>query len=239
MTLLSSSAPNGRHAVGAETADDNGELSEYNPLDYRNLTRNIVQELMTRGPYTLPLQDRFPGAGVYALFYLGDFPPYRDIRSPDVSQPIYVGKAVPEGARKGQRSGARAAGRELHTRIGQHVGSIRDAENLRIEDFLCRFLVVTPLWIIMAERFLIEHYRPIWNVCLEGFGLHNPGSGRHQGEIAWWDALHPGRPWAARLRQTRTATQAEHRLARFLGSQEVAEQMTLWDIQALDELSKT
>jgi hypothetical protein len=87
---------------------------------------------------------------------------------------------------------------------------------VKIAHFRVRFLVVTPLWITMAERFLIEHYQPIWNVCIEGFGNHDPGSGRHQGVISWWDALHPGREWAGRLRQERTSQEARTRLAEFL-----------------------
>lgn len=191
---------------------DEDAYREYNPLDYQNLTINLVRELMSRGPHPLPLQRVFPGAGVYSLFYTGAFPPYAPVRSPDARLPIYVGKAVPAGARTGRVTGARALGRPLYARLDEHTRSIQAASNLRIEDFLCRFLVITPLWITMAERFLIEHYRPIWNVCLDGFGIHDPGGGRYQGEISWWDALHPGRPWAARLRQTRTATMAEARL---------------------------
>jgi Eco29kI restriction endonuclease len=52
-----------------------------------------------------------------------------------------------------------------------------------------------------------------WNVCIAGFGLHDPGSRGHQGEIPWWDTLHLGRAWAARLRQTRTNAAAEQQLA--------------------------
>lgn len=67
----------------------------------------------------------------------------------------------------------------------------------------------------MAERFLIEHYRPLWNVCLDGFGLHDPGKGRHAGLIPWWDAMHEGREWAARLRQERTQSEAIARVRTF------------------------
>ena len=37
------------------------DYGEYNPLDYDNLTRNCVQELLTRGSYTLPIEP-FDGA---------------------------------------------------------------------------------------------------------------------------------------------------------------------------------
>lgn len=190
------------------------EFTEYNPLDYANLTRNCVDELMKRGPFPLPLTTRFAGAGVYALFYWGEFPPYARIRSPDASHPIYVGKAIPPGGRKGRVTapGSTAFGFSLFGRLAEHAASIQAAENLELSDFLCRFLVVTPLWITMAERFLIEHYRPIWNVCLDGFGLHDPGSGRNP-VISWWDALHPGRQWKAEVRRIRTMDDAVAYLA--------------------------
>lgn len=192
------------------------EDKAYNPLDYDNLTINLVRELMTRGPFELPLKASFPGPGVYALFYDGDFAEYSTLRSPDATKPIYVGKAVPPGARKG---GARSdVSPALYQRIMEHVESINAATNLDIGHFKCRYLIVVPLWITMAERFLIEFYRPIWNVCIEGFGNHDPGAGRHEGEIAWWDTLHPGRAWAERLKQTRASEQAIARLQEFLAS---------------------
>lgn len=186
---------------------------EYDPLDYENLTINLVRELMSRGPWPLPLTESFTGPGVYALFYRGSFPVYASVRSETSDHPIYVGKAVPPGARKGARSTEDA--KTLFGRIVEHSQSIQAARNLSIEDFTCRFLIVVPLWITMAERFLIEHYRPLWNACLDGFGLHDPGKGRHAGEASWWDTLHPGRGWATRLQQTKTAAQAEERVRNF------------------------
>lgn len=185
---------------------------EYNPLDYNNLTKNCVQELMTRGPFTLPT-GRFPGSGVYALFYSGKLDFYASLRSPHADSPIYVGKAVPPGARKGLITGTRSF--SLSGRLNEHLHSIASVVNLSHEEFLCRFLVVTPLWITMAERFLIEHYKPLWNVWIDGFGNHPPGRGRPAGEISWWDALHPGREWAKLLRQSRTQQQAIERVREY------------------------
>ena len=193
---------------------------EYNPLDYDNLTKHCVRELMTREPVTLPV-ERFSGSGVYALFYRGSIPFYASLYSPEAQVPIYVGKAVPPGARKGAILNKRSYA--LHGRIMEHMRSLGAADNLFVGDFLCRYLVVTPLWIAMAERFLIEHYRPLWNVWVDGFGNHPPGKGRPAGEISWWDALHPGREWAALLRQTRTQPQAiDHVAAYFKLPAEVA-----------------
>ena len=58
--------------------------------------------------------------------------------------------------------------------------------------------------------------KPVWNVCIEGFGLHDPGGGRRKGEISWWDALHPGRSWAKKQKQTKTTVQVITRLSAFL-----------------------
>jgi hypothetical protein len=188
------------------------ESQIYDPLDYQNLTINLVRELMSRGPYTLPLAESVKGPGVYALFYHGDFKPYQKSCSADATKPIYVGKAVLPGGRKGGGVMGAPMGAPLFGRIKEHVQSIQAAQNLKIEHFSCRYLVVVPLWITMAERFLLEYYRPMWNVCIEGFGLHDPGKGRREGENSWWDSLHPGRHWAALQRQTRKPGDALERV---------------------------
>lgn len=178
---------------------------------------------MRREPLRLPLQRAFAGAGIYALFYDGEFAVYQHpmARSADATQPIYVGKAVPAGARKGLAK--QTTGKSLFNRIKQHTKSIASAPSLRVEDFTCRYLVVTPLWITMAERFLLEHYKPIWNVVLDGFGNHDPGGKRYEGEITWWDALHAGRSWAAKLQKTRDASAAEQRVKEFFAGKREAE----------------
>ncbi|MGI8643055.1 MAG: Eco29kI family restriction endonuclease [Thermomicrobiales bacterium] len=188
---------------------------EFDPLDYDNLAKSCVQELMSQGPYALPLPNRFTGAGIYAIFYRGtrnSFPAYSRWAAPEADHPVYVGKAIPIGGRRGTpTSAARGSAGPLFARLSEHAGSIEAATNLDIDDFACRFLVMKPVWISLAERFVIDHW-PIWNVCIDGFGNHDPGSGRHQGEVSWWDALHPGRPWAARLRQTRSQHDALQQL---------------------------
>jgi hypothetical protein len=211
---------------------------EYNPLDYANLTKHCVQELMVRRPVKLGDLKEFPGAGVYALFYTGKLPFYAKVCSPDAQWPIYVGKAVPEGARKGGKkpkaskggNGKRVVaassgrtveeappGKELYGRLCDHAKSIGAAKStLSLDDFLVRYLVVTPVWITMAERFLIEYFKPAWNHLIEGFGNHDPGSGRYNGMISWWDVLHPGREWALKLKQGRTRPEALALLADFM-----------------------
>ena len=161
----------------------------YDPLSYENLAESVVRALMNRDPGPLPPAERFTGAGVYAVYYRGAFAPYKSITSPDCNQPIYVGKADPPGARRGVPGGD--AHSKLRQRLKEHARSIRDAANLALSDFMCRYLVVEPVWIRLAEQFLIQHFQPIWNCVIDGFGSHVPGSGRPGTRSSHWDMLHP------------------------------------------------
>lgn len=77
----------------------------YNPLDKLRLGESVAKALLARPISNLPPSESFGGAGIYALYYTGKFAPYRKIAEKNVdgqwAAPIYVGKAVPPGARKG------------------------------------------------------------------------------------------------------------------------------------------
>lgn len=142
------------------------------------------------------------GAGIYALYYVGEFPAYAPIaernRDGRFSAPIYVGKAIPAGARRGGGLGV-TTGPVLFRRLNEHAQSIDQATNLVRSDFFCRYLVVDDIWIPLGESLLIERFAPIWNSTLDGFGNHDPGSGRYGGQKPPWDVIHPGRAWAEKL----------------------------------------
>ncbi len=176
----------------------------YDPLNYKNLAASVVEALMAQSPTNLPPPTPFEGVGVYAVYYRGDFEAYASVKGIDI--PIYVGSAVPAGKRKG-RTEVPESQRVLYGRLIQHAKSIEQAENLRLHDFMCRYLVVVPVWITLAERSLIEHYRPVWNTVVEGFGNHDPGTGRRNMKRPRWDILHPGRSWAGHLQPAETAEQ--------------------------------
>ena len=173
------------------------DMPEFDPLDYGNIARSVVDALLSADASPMP-PPQFDGSGVYAIYYNGaleyaDAGAFRDT-------PIYVGKAVPPGARRGSGRAQAGASRSLHRRISEHAASIDQAENLSVSDARCRYLVVVPVWITLAERFLIDHFQPLWNTVLDGFGNHNPGRGRANSARSRWDIAHPGRPWAANLR---------------------------------------
>ncbi len=173
---------------------------QYDPLDYDNLAQNVVRALMEQ-PCQSPAPAPFEGVGVYALYYVGSLDYYKPIMGEDI--PIYVGSAMLAGRRKGGKE--TTARRTLYNRLVQHAKSVQQAENLHLEEFRCRYLVVVPVWIELAERFLIEHYRPVWNTVIDGFGNHDPGAGRKDMKRPRWDILHPGRGWAKRLKPAETA----------------------------------
>ena len=187
----------------------------YDPLDYANLARSVVTALLESASAALPPTEKFSGSGVYALYYTGTLPFYSHISSSDLNKPIYVGKAVPTGTRKGSREVDFKTSPELYRRLHDHAKSITQAENLDLAEFQVRYLVVEPVWITLAERFLIDHFRPVWNTVIEGFGNHDPGSGRRNMRRPYWDIIHPGRPWAAKLK----AAQTLEEIVRLIGTQ--------------------
>ena len=172
--------------------------------------KSVIQEamrFMKRSPiHPLPPADRFPGAGVYAIYYHGNFDHYRHIvvaNQKDASTPIYVGKAVPPGWRVGR---ARRVGRNirpLYRRLAEHAGNINEVHNLEAGDFSCRFMILggTESDLISAcEAQRVRQFTPVWNTVVDGFGNHTPGTGRFDQARSEWDVLHAGRPWAARCR---------------------------------------
>lgn len=142
----------------------------------------------------LPLGDvaNFYGSGVYALYYRGNHAAYAPIRGTET--PIYAGKADPANT---HASTPEEQGPRLAVRLGDHAKSIRAAQNLRIEDFDCRFLVVKSGLQKAAEDYLLAHFRPIWNQAIcKGFGKHGDAATTRANTRSEWDTLHPGRAWA-------------------------------------------
>jgi hypothetical protein len=176
------------------------KVEPYNPLDKKNLAENAASALLRRKPEPLP-PEPFEGAGIYAIYYLGDFEAYQPLADKNrlkLDAPIYVGKADPKGGRRGGDLDA-PAGPALSDRLRKHARSIEQANNLEITDFRCRYLVLDDVWVRMAERMLISWYRPLWNVVVDGFGNNDPGKRRATQYRSSWDIIHPGRPWVEKL----------------------------------------
>lgn len=174
----------------------------YNPLDKQHLGQSVADALLGKPLINLMGLSPFKGAGIYAIYYEGDFPPYAPIsRKTETEIPIYVGKAVPAGARKGDFGLDTDPGPVLFKRLKEHADGIAQAENLEPDSFSCRHLVVDDIWIPLGEALLIAKICPLWNKLIDGFGNHDPGKGRYNQLRSRWDTLHPGRPWAMKCRK--------------------------------------
>ena len=178
--------------------------SAYNPLDKLNLARSVEDELLKRKPVPIASISNIVGAGVYVIYYTGPFPAYAPItrsnRGGEFTRPIYVGKAIPKGGRKGGLStDASVNSRALAARLRHHAASIKEAKNLELADFHVRHLVVDDIWIPLGENMLIETFEPVWNRAIDGFGNNDPGGRRATQYKSPWDVLHPGRRFADKL----------------------------------------
>jgi hypothetical protein len=193
----------------------------FNPLDKLELGKSVVAAILARPPVRLSEVSKFKGGGLYALYYGGahkTYQPYLPLnRPPDqFKAPIYVGRAEPAGKRKGLTTEASLAGTSLFDRLSRHRDCVNQV-SLSATDFWTRWLVVDDIWIPLGERLLIEHFKPLWNITLDGFGNNDPGRGRYNGARPDWDELHSGRPWAAKCAPAkRTVADIELRIAEHL-----------------------
>jgi hypothetical protein len=170
----------------------------FNPLDKITLGKNVADHLLSEAPFKMP-PPAFHGSGIYAIYYQGEFPYYRKFVGKSPEMPLYIGKAIPDGARKGGQTVSAESSIAVLRRLREHAKSIEQVSNLKIDDFYCRFLIVDDIWIPLAESILIERFSPIWNTLIEGFGIHDPGAGRRLQKKSIWDTLHPGRKFAEGL----------------------------------------
>lgn len=177
-------------------------MDAYNPLETRNIGESVIRRLLSSDASLLENIQKFTGAGIYVIYYAGDYKPYLSYKNDSTTgvfdRPIYIGKAIPAGARIGGTGSTTTPTYVLYNRLKEHLESINQATNLSSGDFYFRSLVVDDIWIPLAESILIGEYLPIWNVQIAGFGNHDPGSGRYQQRRSLWDTLHPGRPWATK-----------------------------------------
>lgn len=200
---------------------DSSNIIPFNPLERKHLGASVADALLATAAQPLGSVLPFTGAGIYAIYYVGDLACYKPLSDANkggrLALPIYVGKAIPKGARTG--GGAGEVGKDLNKRLREHADSVNAVENLRLDDFFCRFLVVEDIWIPLGESLLIAKFAPVWNSIITGFGNHNPGIGRHAGARPLWDQLHPGRSWAAKLvNQTISANQLAEQAEDYLRS---------------------
>lgn len=178
----------------------------YTSPDFEEIVKDTIRFFNGTPVYSVPAPERFHGTGVYAIYCVaksGYYKDFHEINRTSFDVPIYVGKAVPKGWRQGRTSSSDSMSYELHNRVREHGRSIEMGESLELSSFHCRFMILEDKesdLIGTVEAALIRKYQPIWNTLLDGFGNHDPGSGRYQQAKSDWDVCHPGRSWAEKCK---------------------------------------
>jgi len=171
---------------------------------FAKLINNAIDFMINTPIVSLPPKEKFAGGGVYALYYKGDFPLYQHIYKQNPELPIYIGKAVLPGWRQGKKI-KNENDSALYRRLNEHSKNISSVDNLKINDFSCKFILLLSQeadLISPIEAAMIRKFNPLWNTCIDGFGNHDPGKGRYEQAKSEWDTLHSGRVWADRLKGT-------------------------------------
>jgi hypothetical protein len=118
-------------------------ITPYNPLDKINLGGSVADAMLESAIHALGDPEPFNGAGIYAIYYTGDFQAYRPLAAKNThgkfEAPIYVGKAVPPGTRKGNFGLDAEPGPALYKRLQEHAESITAAEKPEAGGFLLPF----------------------------------------------------------------------------------------------------
>jgi len=179
----------------------------YKNAEFAELVKDAIRFLNGTPVHVLPPPESFLGTGVYALYYIGNNPMYvryAELNRLAYSSPIYVGKAVPKGWRQARVSARDTTqSRELFNRLREHSRSLSVAADLALKEFACRFVIFeedSSDMIGTVEAAMIKLSQPLWNTAVDGFGNHDPGSGRYEQAKSDWDILHPGRVWAERCK---------------------------------------
>jgi hypothetical protein len=158
-----------KHSESKDSAlgDRRDVSAPYDPLDLRTLAESMVKVVLEQRIYSLGNVPSFEGAGVYVIYYTGDYDPYRSIAQKNKggkwNQPIYVGEAARKGGRKGGVLAEGPAGKVLLSRLRNHVDSIRGTKNLKVGDFFCRHLVLKDFFIPLCESLPIGEYARGWS----------------------------------------------------------------------------
>lgn len=174
-------------------------LALFDPSNPKIVGRFVSLALVAQSRLPMSAISRFYGSGVYAIYYNGNFEPYRRISNSET--PIYVGQAAPliKNARTPSEQGEK-----LSSRLIEHFKNISKATTtLSIGDFEYRALVVQSGWETAAEDYLIHLFHPIWNSetqLVYGLGKHGDAAITRSNKRSPWDTMHPGRVWAGDIK---------------------------------------
>lgn len=203
-------------ALTAEIEEARAELDpikdpgkSFDPANPDTAGQLVALALLAQEKVPLGRIARAYGSGVYAIYYQGNHPAYAPLARTET--PLYVGKADPKSA---DARTPREQGPQLFSRLSDHRRMIKTVSAhaldhslpnpLRIEHFTCRRLVCATNAQLVAERHLINAFKPIWNSEVGiafGISKHGDDAKTRANKRSPWDVLHPGRKWAAATKE--------------------------------------
>jgi Eco29kI restriction endonuclease len=187
----------------------------FDPSSPKTIGRFISIAMIAQEMVPLANVEQFYGSGIYAIYYKGCFSLYEPLAGAET--PIYLGKADPATS---IAEDPREQECRLARRLGDHRKNITRAEStLDINDFYCRWLVVSSGWESAAEAYMINLFKPIWNKEIKvivGFGKHGDSAETRSNRRSPWDTLHPARTWAmdATLEDRKSIEQIQEEVAK-------------------------
>lgn len=176
----------------------------FDPSNQETLAKLVILGLIAQEKEPIGALTHTYGSGVYAIYYTGNHPFYAPISNTET--PIYVGKADPANP---SAQIPKEQGDRLYRRLADHYRMIQLAQNyqgtppvwekLNSDDFFVRRLVCVTNSQLVAEKHLIQLFKPAWNsemrVCW-GISKHGDKASTRKNDRSPWDVLHPGRSWA-------------------------------------------
>jgi hypothetical protein len=195
------------HLVRAEIDKIRLPRASFDPFEPQTAGRMVALALLAQPREPLDAVPDAYGSGIYAIYYIGDHPFYKEISKTET--PIYVGKADPSLP---DANTPRQQGNKLTGRLREHAKTIRTVEAfakanalpegvypIESADFVCRRLVCATNAQLVAEVHLIRMFRPLWNsetkACF-GMSKHGDNAETRSNKRSPWDVVHPGREWA-------------------------------------------
>ena len=135
--------------VEREIREANETQNEFKSI----LEKKAVTFVEESNIFPITIGKDYPGArprfdGVYLIYYVGQTSPYGDRVKPSQVQPIYVGKS----------------NTDILGRLDDHLLKITRAKDLKVTDFVVRFMRMDiKIYVRAIEDALIEYYDPLWN----------------------------------------------------------------------------
>ena len=145
--------------VEREIRDPNETQNEFTSI----LQKKAVTFVEESNIFPITIGKDYPGArpcfdGVYLIYYVGQTSPYGDRVKPSQVQPIYVGKS----------------NTDILRRLDDHLLKITRAKDLKVTDFVVRFMRMDKkIYVRAIEDALIEYYNPLWNKNSVKFSFGN------------------------------------------------------------------